>query len=126
MADDPFHLRRFVEAQSGGVYEQALTELRAGRKQSHWIWFIFPQARDLGRSETARYYGLSGVEEAAAFAAHPLLGARLRQCVVAIRSHLEAGVSAQAILGETDALKFASSMAFFALATSGPEFRFDG
>lgn len=126
MADDPFHLRRFVEAQSNGVYEQALAELRAGRKQSHWIWFIFPQARDLGRSETAKFYGLSGVEEAAAFAAHPLLGARLRQSAAAIRSHLEAGVSAQAILGEIDALKFASSMAIFARATSEPEFLFDG
>lgn len=125
MAGDPFHLRRFIEAQSGGVYEQALAELNDGRKQGHWIWFIFPQARDLGRSETAKYYGLSGVEEAAAFAAHPLLGARLRQCVAAIRSHLDAGVSAQAILGEIDALKFESSMAIFSLATAGPEFLLD-
>jgi uncharacterized protein (DUF1810 family) len=125
MADDPFHLQRFLEAQSGGVYEQALAELRAGRKQSHWIWFIFPQSRDLGRSETAKYYGLSGVEEAAAFAAHPLLGARLRQCVAAIRPHLDAGASTEEILGQVDALKFASSMAIFALATAEPEFSFD-
>ena len=122
MADDPFHLQRFIAAQSDGVYEQALAELRAGRKQSHWIWFIFPQARDLGRSETAKFYGLSGVEEAAAFAAHPLLGARLRQCVAAIRPHLEAGIDAETILGDIDALKFASSMAIFSLATGQPEF----
>ena len=125
MADDPFHLRRFVSAQSGGVYEQALAELKAGRKQSHWIWFIFPQARDLGRSETAKFYGLSGVEEAAAYAAHALLGARLRQCLAAIRPHLDAGVSPEAILGEVDALKFASSMAIFALATGDREFAVD-
>jgi len=122
MADDPFHLQRFITAQSGGVFEQALAELKAGRKQSHWIWFIFPQARDLGRSETAKFYGLSGVEEAAAYAAHPVLGARLRQCLAAIRPHLDAGINAAAILGEVDALKFASSMAIFALATGEPEF----
>lgn len=124
-AYDPFNLGRFVEAQSGGVFERALAELKAGRKQSHWMWFIFPQDRNLGRSQTAKYYGLSGPAEAAAFAAHPLLGARLRQCLAAIRPHLEAGVSADAILGEIDALKFASSMAIFALATAEPEFAFD-
>ena len=124
-AYDPFNLGRFVEAQSGGVFERALAELKAGRKQSHWMWFIFPQDRNLGRSQTAKYYGLSGPAEAAAFAAHPLLGARLRQCLAAVRPHLEAGVSADAILGEIDALKFASSMAIFALATAEPEFAFD-
>lgn len=125
MADDPYHLERFIAAQSGGVYERALAELRAGRKQSHWIWFIFPQARELGRSHTAKYYGLSGPAEAAAFAAHPLLGARLRQCVAAIRHHLQAGLGAEAILGDIDALKFTSSMAIFALATADPEFVFE-
>ena len=65
-AGDPFNLQRFVAAQSGGVYEQALDELEQGRKQSHWMWFIFPQHRDLGRSPTAKYYGLSGKDEAAA------------------------------------------------------------
>lgn len=113
MADDPFNLERFVRAQAGGAYEQALAELKAGAKRSHWMWFIFPQHRDLGRSATAKYYGLSGVEEAAAYAAHPLLGRRLRECVAAIRPHLDAGISPEAILGDLDAMKFRSSIAIF-------------
>ena len=114
-AVDPFHLDRFVEAQAGGVYEQALVELRAGAKRSHWIWFIFPQHRDLGRSATARYYGLSGIEEARAYATHPLLGARLRECAAAILGHLS-NKSAEAILGPVDAMKLRSSMDIFAEA----------
>jgi uncharacterized protein (DUF1810 family) len=115
-AGDPFHLERFVVAQSGGVYEQALEELRHGHKQSHWMWFIFPQHRDLGRSPTAKHFGLSGTAEAAAYAAHPLLGPRLRQCCEAILPHLERGVSAEAILGPVDALKLRSSMEIFSEA----------
>lgn len=113
-AGDPFNLQRFVAAQDGGVYEQALAELRRGHKASHWMWFIFPQHRDLGRSSTAKYYGLSGLEEAAAYAAHPLLGARLRECCSAILPHLEKGTKAEAILGPIDALKLRSSMEIFA------------
>lgn len=116
MTQDPFNLDRFVAAQSGGVYDRALAELQAGRKQSHWIWFILPQHRDLGRSATAKFYGLSGVEEAAAYAAHPILGERLRQCCAAILSHLEGGASAEAMLGPVDALKLRSSMEIFAHA----------
>jgi uncharacterized protein (DUF1810 family) len=112
MADDFFNLGRFVDAQSGGVFEAALTELRAGRKRSHWMWFIFPQHRDLGRSPTAQYYGLSGVGEARAYAAHPLLGERLRQCCRAILPHLQAE-PAEAILGPVDTLKLRSSMELF-------------
>ena len=115
---DPFNLQRFVEAQGGGVYEQALAELRAGRKQSHWMWFIFPQHRDLGRSPTAKFYGLSGAEEARAYLTHPLLGPRLRECFAALRPHLEAGVSAEAILGEVDAMKLRSCAAIFSKANS--------
>ena len=114
-AADPFHLERFVEAQAGGVYEQALAELRAGAKRSHWMWFIFPQHRDLGRSPTAKFYGLSGVEEARAYAAHPLLGARLRECAAAVLEHL-GDTSAEAILGPVDAMKLRSSMLIFAEA----------
>ena len=114
-AADPFHLDRFVEAQADGVYEQALAELRAGAKRSHWMWFIFPQHRDLGRSATAKYYGLSGVEEARAYAAHPLLGARLRECAAAVLEHL-GDKSAEAILGPVDAMKLRSSMDIFAEA----------
>lgn len=112
---DPFNLDRFVAAQAGGVYEQALSELEAGLKQSHWMWFIFPQHRDLGRSATAKYYGLGGIGEARAYAAHPLLGERLRSCARAILPHL-ATKSAAAILGPVDALKLRSSMEIFAEA----------
>jgi uncharacterized protein (DUF1810 family) len=112
---DPFELARFVAAQSGGVYEQALAELEAGRKQSHWMWFIFPQHRDLGRSGTAKFYGLSGIEEARAFAAHPILGERFRQCCRAILPHLHE-VRADAIRGPIDALKIRSSMKIFSEA----------
>src|SRR3569623_2427704 len=94
-AVDPFDLQRFVEAQAGGVYEAALAELRAGCKRRHWMWFIFPQHRDLGRSGTAKFYGLSGAEEAAAYLAHPLRGPRWRECVAVIERHLEAGMSAE-------------------------------
>ena len=78
MTGDQFDLDRFIRAQSDGVYEQALDELNAGRKANHWMWFIFPQHRDLGRSGTAKFYGLSGLEEATAYANHVLLGERLR------------------------------------------------
>ncbi|HET9336623.1 MAG TPA: DUF1810 domain-containing protein [Sphingomicrobium sp.] len=112
IGSDPFNLERFVAAQSGGVFDQALAELHAGRKRSHWMWFIFPQARDLGRSPTAKFYGLSGVEEARAYADHPLLGDRLLQCCRAILPHLRTE-PAEAILGAIDALKLRSSMEIF-------------
>ena len=114
-ASDPFHLERFVEAQANGVYAQALAELRAGEKRSHWMWFVFPQHRDLGRSATAKYYGLSGVDEARAYAAHPLLGERLRECAAAVAGHL-GDKGAEAILGPIDAMKLRSSMNIFAEA----------
>lgn len=120
MAEDPFNLDRFVAAQAEGVYEQALAELQAGRKQSHWMWFIFPQHRDLGRSATAKYFGLSGIEEARAYAAHPLLGERLRACADAILPHL-AKRSPEDILGPIDALKLKSSMTIFAEAVPGED-----
>jgi uncharacterized protein (DUF1810 family) len=97
------------------VYEQALAELEAGRKHSHWMWFIFPQHRDLGRSATAKYYGLSGADEARAYLQHPLLGERLRACCRAILPHLQRE-PAEAILGPIDALKLRSSMEIFSAA----------
>jgi len=118
MTGDPFNLDRFVTAQAGGIYERALAELHEGRKRTHWMWFIFPQHRDLGRSTTARFYGLSGIEEAQAFAEHPLLGQRLRDCAEAILPHL-AIASPEAVLGPVDALKLRSSMAIFAEAIPG-------
>ena len=115
MDAEPFNLDRFLAAQAGGVFEQALAELQGGRKRGHWMWFIFPQHRDLGRSPTAKYYGLSGIEEARAYVAQPLLGGRLRQCATAVLPHL-AEDSAEAIFGSVDALKLRSSMRIFAEA----------
>ena len=97
------------------MFDQALSELRAGRKTSHWMWFIFPQHRDLGRSATAKYYGLSGVDEARAYLAHPVLGDRLRTSCRAVLPHLRVE-PAEAILGPIDALKLRSSMQIFAEA----------
>ncbi|HVL29599.1 MAG TPA: DUF1810 family protein, partial [Sphingomicrobium sp.] len=92
---DPFNLQRFVDAQSGGVFEQALAELTAGRKRSHWMWFIFPQHAGLGRSPMAKRFGLSGTAEAAAYLAHPLLRERLFACCEALLPHLQAGRAAE-------------------------------
>ena len=113
--DDPFNLQRFVDAQASGVYEQALAEIRAGGKRSHWMWFIFPQHRDLGRSPTAKFYGLSGEEEALAYLAHPVLGPRYREAIAAVRAQLDSGRSLKAIFGELDAMKFRSSVEIFGI-----------
>lgn len=107
-------LERFVAAQDP-VFVQVCAELAAGHKQSHWMWFIFPQHRDLGRSATAQFYGLSGIDEARAYAAHLLLGERLRECCRAILPHLQQ-VPAEDILGPIDALKIRSSMDIFSEA----------
>jgi len=103
-------LDRFVQAQDR-QYAQSLAELKAGRKTSHWIWFVLPQLRGLGRSATAREYGLAGRTEAQAYLAHPLLGARLRECVQTMLAHTDR--SAVSILGDIDALKFRSCLTLF-------------
>jgi uncharacterized protein (DUF1810 family) len=110
-ASDRFNLQRFVEAQVG-VYERACAELRAGRKRSHWMWFVFPQIRGLGSSEMAVRYAISGREEARAYLDHPVLGARLRDCA-GIVVELE-GKTVEEIFGSPDDLKFHSSMTLFA------------
>ena len=110
MADDSHHLRRFTDAQDG-AFETALAELRAGAKQSHWMWFVFPQIAGLGRSPTASFYAIASADEARAYLAHPLLGARLRACAEALLAHR--GRSAEAILGAVDAMKLKSSMTLF-------------
>ena len=108
-------LERFVAAQdAGGTYAQALRELRAGRKTSHWMWFVFPQLAGLGRSATAQAYALSSLQEARDYLAHPVLGPRLRECTAAVRTH--ADQSAEEVLGGIDALKLRSSMTLFARA----------
>jgi uncharacterized protein (DUF1810 family) len=110
---DPFNLERFVSAQAG-VYVQVLAELRAGRKRGHWIWFIFPQMKGLGRSTQSEYYGIGSLEEAAAYARHPLLGSRLLECTKLV-NQVE-GRTIREILGPPDDLKFRSSMTLFARA----------
>ena len=111
-------LARFVAAQSG-LYELALEELRAGQKRTHWMWFVLPQLRGLGHSLMADRYGIEDLDEARAYLAHPLLGARLRECVEAILGH--AGRCAPAdILGVVDAIKFHSSLTLFEAAGGGP------
>ena len=108
-------LTRFVAAQdSGGTYDAALRELRAGRKTSHWMWFVFPQVAGLGRSSTAQHYALPGVADAQAYLAHPVLGPRLRECCQALLAVENA--DAAAVLGPVDAQKLRSSMTLFALA----------
>jgi len=113
-------LDRFLEAQSGGVYEQALAELQAGRKTTHWMWFVFPQIAGLGRSETARYYAIESLGEARAYLAHPVLGFRLNACVAALLTHR--GRTAIEIMGGIDATKLRSSLTLFQAAGAGPAF----
>ncbi|NPD04343.1 DUF1810 domain-containing protein [Nocardioides sp. zg-1308] len=108
-------LDRFVRAQDDrGTYDRALAELRAGRKTSHWMWFVFPQVAGLGRSGTAQAYAISGLAEAQAYLAHDVLGARLRECCHALLD-LE-DTSAERVLGSVDAMKLRSSMTLFARA----------
>jgi uncharacterized protein (DUF1810 family) len=111
--DDPFELSRFVDAQTD-TYAQALSELRAGRKTSHWMWFVFPQVAGLGRSATAQRYAVSGLDEARAYLAHPVLGERLVECARALAEL--PGSDAAAVLGPVDAQKLRSSMTLFAHA----------
>ena len=115
--DDPFNLTRFVEAQNP-IYDRVCSELRRGRKTSHWMWFIFPQIEGLGFSGTSRRYAISGLEEARAYLEHPLLGARLEECtglVCAVRDR-----TIQDILGSPDDLKFCSCMTLFCQVSSEP------
>ena len=110
----------FVTAQQS-VYPQILAELRAGAKRSHWMWFIFPQLKQLGRSATAKLYGLSDLEEARAYAAHDLLGARLRECVDL--ANAVAGKTALDLFGSPDDLKYRSCVTLFREATGDVRFQ---
>lgn len=109
--DDSYNLRRFIEAQDP-IYAQVCSELRRGQKTSHWMWFIFPQIRGLGFSETAQYFAIANGQEAAAYAAHPVLGVRLRECTGLV-FQVE-NKSVEQIFGYPDNLKFHSSMTLFA------------
>jgi uncharacterized protein (DUF1810 family) len=108
--EDPFNLSRFVEAQAKN-YSRALAELRAGRKQTHWIWYVLPQLRGLGTSSMAVFYGIGSAQEAEAYLAHPVLGPRLKECVTAMNA-LE-GLSAVQVLDQIDAAKFRSCLTLF-------------
>lgn len=109
--DDPYDLKRFVDAQDR-VFTQVLLELHKGEKVGHWMWFVFPQIAGLGRSQTARIFAISSRREAEAYLQHPVLGPRLRECSRAV-SRVE-GRSAHDIFGDPDELKFRSSMTLFA------------
>ncbi|MDQ3205968.1 MAG: DUF1810 domain-containing protein [Pseudomonadota bacterium] len=118
--DDPHDLRRFVVAQKG-VHAQAMEEIRGGRKASHWMWFVFPQLQGLGQSAMSRHFGIAGVQEANAYLAHPLLGARLREGALAV---LDARAPVKDIFGPVDAVKLRSCVTLFeAVAPAEPELR---
>ena len=113
-------LQRFVDAQEG-IYATALAELKAGRKRTHWMWFVFPQMRGLGFSSNAQFYGIASLDEARDYLAHEVLGPRLRECTQAVLD--VQGQSLEAILGGVDAQKFRSSMTLFLRASGEAIFR---
>lgn len=115
MTDDPYDLNRFVQAQAG-IYEHALAELRAGRKRSHWMWYVFPQIAGLGFSATSQRYAIQGVAEAEAYLQHPVLGPRLVECVETLLQ-LD-GLSAHEIFGSPDDMKLRSCATLFAHISS--------
>ncbi len=112
-ADDRHDLQRFVDAQNR-VYEAVRTELKHGHKQTHWMWFIFPQITGLGHSPMAQRYAISSLDEAKAYLKHPILGPRLRECVRLVM--MVEGRSAREILGSPDDMKLRSSLTLFARA----------
>ncbi|MDX3808137.1 DUF1810 domain-containing protein [Bosea thiooxidans] len=113
MPSEDFDLERFITAQES-IYDRALAELLAGRKQTHWMWFVFPQLRGLGLSRTSLFYGLGPLDEARAYLAHPVLGGRLEACTQAVLAH--EGRTAHAIFGSPDDLKLRSSITLFGRA----------
>ena len=117
-------LHRFVDAQdAGGTFDCALAELRAGRKTSHWMWFVLPQLAGLGRSAMAQRYAITSLAEARAYLAHPVLGERLRQCATVLLE-LPTTTTAEVVFGGIDAVKLRSSMTLFAAAAPDePVFR---
>jgi uncharacterized protein (DUF1810 family) len=110
---DPYDLKRFIEAQARN-YDEALAELRTGRKRTHWSWYVFPQIRGLGSSAMSVRYAIGSLAEAIAYLEHPVLGPRLRECVKSM--NVQKGVSAGEILGDIDAQKFHSCLTLFAQA----------
>jgi uncharacterized protein (DUF1810 family) len=116
--DDPYNLKRFVAAQdAGGTYQQAVAELRRGRKTGHWMWFVFPQIAGLGYSATSRMFAISSLEEARAYLAHPVLGPRLAECATIVAQ--AQGRTAEQIFGGIDAQKLRSCVTLFLRADPG-------
>jgi uncharacterized protein (DUF1810 family) len=115
-ASDQFNLQRFVDAQES-VYAEALEELKAGCKHTHWMWFIFPQLAGLGSSPMARQYAVSGMPEARAYFSHPILGRRLIECVQAMLQHSQ--LPPRQVLGEIDAVKWRSCLTLFEAVDPG-------
>lgn len=111
---DPFQLDRFVSAQEP-IYAEALREIQAGEKETHWMWFVFPQVAGLGRSSTAQHYAIGSIDEARAYLAHPVLGPRLRECAATVLQ--VQGQSALDIFGDLDEVKLRASMTLFAMVT---------
>lgn len=111
--ENNYNLNRFIEAQNRD-YDTALAEIRAGKKASHWMWYIFPQLKGLGRSSTSEYYGLSGIKEAQAYLSDPILKARLIEITDAVIAHKDK--SAEEIFGGIDAKKLRSCMTLFSIA----------
>jgi uncharacterized protein (DUF1810 family) len=115
MAEDPYDLERFVAAQeAGGTYDRAVAELRRGRKVSHWMWFVFPQVAGLGQSAVSRRFAISGLAEARAYLAHPVLGPRLTECAGLVTAIT--GATAEQVFGPVDAQKLRSCATLFARA----------
>ena len=123
MTADSFDLQRFVTAQAP-IFDTVLQELKAGRKRSHWMWFIFPQLRALGSSSTAKFYGIGSIDEARAYLAHPLLGPRLILCAETVLTVRGKGL--HEIFGSADDLKFRSSMTLFSCASEEQQNVFGG
>ena len=121
MKSGGFDLERFVSAQDAGrTYERALQELQRGRKESHWMWFVFPQLVGLGRSAMSERYAISSLDEARAYLAHPVLGARLVECAQAAAA-APPGYTAEDVFGPVDAIKLRSSITLFARAAPGED-----
>ena len=116
---DSFDLQRFLDAQAP-VYARVVTELRRGQKQSHWMWFIFPQFAGLGHSAMAHRFAIASREEAVAYLGHAVLGSRLKECTALVNA--VEGRAVREILGSPDDLKFQSSMTLFSAVSSDPEF----
>ena len=114
---DPYDLQRFVDAQADS-YAAALAEIRQGRKRTHWMWFVFPQIAGLGSSSMARHYAIASLDEARAYLAHPVLGARYREIVDALQDL--PGSDAEAVFGGIDAVKLRSSLTLFEAAGASP------